>query len=80
MGSPDLMHRNLDRRVETLVRVKDPSVRGQLVQLLDHAFAPDVRRWELGSDGCWQRAPEPGAPSRDLQADQLRRSSERPGS
>ena len=73
MGSPDLMHRNLDRRVETLVRVKDPAVHRQLLDLLDRSLAPDVRRWELRSDGCWQQLPEPGAPSRDLQADLLRR-------
>jgi polyphosphate kinase len=79
MGSPDLMHRNLDRRVETLVRVKDPAVQAQLVDLLDRSFAPDVRRWELQSDGCWERLPEAGAPSRDVQAELLRRSGERPG-
>ena len=74
MGSPDLMHRNLDRRVETLVRVKDAAVQAQLLDLLDRSLAPDVRRWELRQDGCWERVPEPGAPSRDLQADLLRTS------
>jgi polyphosphate kinase len=77
MGSPDLMHRNLDRRVETLVRVQDPTVQAQLVDLLERSLAPDVRRWELGADGCWERLPAPGAPSRDLQAELLRRSSSR---
>ncbi|MCW2779157.1 MAG: ppk [Frankiales bacterium] len=77
MGSPDLMHRNLDRRVETLVRVKDPAVQAQLLDLLDRASADDVGRWELRSDGCWDRLPRPGEPSRDLQADLLRRSSAR---
>ncbi len=55
MGSADLMHRNLDRRVEVLVRVKDPSVQAQLDALLARLIAPDVRRWDLGPDGCWQR-------------------------
>jgi polyphosphate kinase len=56
MGSADLMHRNLDRRVEVLVRVKDPAVQRELDDLLDHLTAPDVRRWDLGEDGAWHRA------------------------
>jgi polyphosphate kinase len=56
LGSADLMHRNLDRRVETLVQVRDPAVRAQLGALLDRLTAPDVLRWDLGPDGTWQRA------------------------
>jgi polyphosphate kinase len=56
IGSADLMHRNLDRRVEVLVRVKDPAVRQQLDALLDRLTAPEVRRWDLAEDGSWQRA------------------------
>jgi polyphosphate kinase len=56
IGSADLMHRNLDRRVETLVRVKDPSVGQQLDTLLDRLTEPDVRRWDLSADGTWKRA------------------------
>jgi polyphosphate kinase len=77
LGSADLMHRNLDRRVETLVRLGAPHVRAQLDSLLDSAFAPDVRHWQLGSDGCWQRRPDDGQPHRDLQADLVRRTAER---
>jgi polyphosphate kinase len=77
LGSADLMHRNLDRRVETLVRAKDPAVTAQLDAVLDHAFAPDVRHWELQSDGRWQQRPDPGTPARDLQSELMRRSSER---
>ncbi len=79
IGSPDLMHRNLDRRVETLVRVQDPAVQAQLVDLFERSLAPDIRRWELGPEGSWRRLPGPGAPSRDLQAELLRRSSARSG-
>ncbi|GAC1442657.1 MAG: RNA degradosome polyphosphate kinase [Mycobacteriales bacterium] len=53
LGSADLMHRNLDRRVETMVRVKDPAVQAQLAGMLDRALADNVRCWELGPDGCW---------------------------
>ncbi|MDX6199930.1 MAG: polyphosphate kinase [Actinomycetota bacterium] len=76
LGSADLMHRNLDRRVETLVRVKDPVVQAQLAAVLERATDDDVRRWELGPDGCWTRWPESG-PAADLQTELLRRTGER---
>ena len=75
IGSADLMHRNLDRRVETLLRVKDPAVRAQIDGLLDRALADDVRRWELRQDGCWEHLPESGG--RDYQLDLMKRTSER---
>ena len=78
LGSADLMHRNLDRRVETLVRVKDPTVQAQIQQLLGQAMADDIVRWELQSDGSWTRLPEPGWPAKDLQAELVRQASERP--
>ncbi len=77
LGSADLMHRNLDRRVETLVRVKDPAVAAQLDAVLDRAMAPDTRHWELASDGCWTQVPAVGSPARDLQTDLMRRAHER---
>jgi polyphosphate kinase len=76
LGSADLMHRNLDRRVETLVRLKDPVVQRQVDALLDRALAPDTRHWALMPDGCWEQRPASG-PSSDMQADLIRRSSER---
>jgi polyphosphate kinase len=72
IGSADLMHRNLDRRVETLVRVKDPSVEQQLDTLLDRLTEPDVRRWDLATDGTWKRAG-----TVDVQAELLHRGSGR---
>ncbi|WP_245160877.1 RNA degradosome polyphosphate kinase [Blastococcus sp. CT_GayMR16] len=53
IGSADLMHRNLDRRVEVLLRVCDESARAELHRILEAALDPDVRCWELGSDGAW---------------------------
>ncbi|OMQ14937.1 RNA degradosome polyphosphate kinase [Modestobacter sp. VKM Ac-2676] len=53
IGSADLMHRNLDRRVEVLLRVNDPAAQRQLQQVFDRALAPDVRCWELSADGTW---------------------------
>ncbi|WP_418057854.1 RNA degradosome polyphosphate kinase [Pimelobacter simplex] len=54
IGSADLMHRNLDRRVEVLVRLPDAS-RDEVRRLLDLAFAPTTQAWELGTDGEWKR-------------------------
>ncbi len=74
LGSADLMHRNLDRRVETLVRVKDPAVKAQLTALLDRLSAPDVRRWDLDLDGVWHEHP-----GRDIQIELMKRAVERSG-
>ncbi|GAA3654137.1 RNA degradosome polyphosphate kinase [Nocardioides ginsengisoli] len=54
IGSADLMHRNLDRRVEVLVKLPDAS-RDEVRRLLDLAFAPTTQAWELGADGEWKR-------------------------
>jgi len=77
LGSADLMHRNLDRRVETLVRVKDPVVQRQLDSLLDRAMAPTTQHWELQEDGRWVQLPAPGESRRDMQTDLMRRTNER---
>ncbi|TFV69566.1 RNA degradosome polyphosphate kinase [Blastococcus sp. CT_GayMR19] len=74
LGSADLMHRNLDRRVEVLLRVCDETARTELQGIFEAAMAPDVRCWELGSDGSWAPTGE-----RDYQADLLRRAGEHAG-
>lgn len=55
IGSADMMHRNLDRRVEVLVRLPHQESITAVRGLLDRAFAPDTNAWELGSDGAWTR-------------------------
>ncbi len=55
IGSSDLMHRNLDRRVEALVRVTDPGACEQLKSSLDLAMADTTACWELYPDGEWRR-------------------------
>lgn len=55
IGSADMMHRNLDRRVEVLVGVHDRAVRDQLSYVLDAALEPTISRWELEGDGSWTR-------------------------
>ncbi|CAN5569179.1 RNA degradosome polyphosphate kinase [soil metagenome] len=55
IGSADMMHRNLDRRVEVLVRLPHEESITAISKLLDRAFAPDTSAWELASDGSWSR-------------------------
>jgi polyphosphate kinase len=55
IGSADMMHRNLDRRVELLVRVSDPAHRARLRRLIDTAMDPQISSWWLSVDGTWTR-------------------------
>jgi polyphosphate kinase len=55
IGSADLMHRNLDRRVETLVRVSDPAQCADLVGRFDLAMGMDTQCWLLDEHGVWTR-------------------------
>jgi polyphosphate kinase len=56
-GSADMMHRNLDRRVEALVPVTDPRLVAQLDEVMDSATAPSTRCWTLEPDGSWDPWP-----------------------
>jgi polyphosphate kinase len=67
IGSADMMHRNLDRRVEALVQVKDPRLTAYLDELFESALDPSTRCWELGSDGQWTASPQEGHSVRDHQ-------------
>jgi polyphosphate kinase len=55
IGSADLMQRNLDRRVEALVPVSDPSLAARLDEILDVLMQDDMLSWTLGSDGTWTK-------------------------
>ena len=55
IGSADLMHRNLDRRVETLVRLETPEHITEVARLFDLAFDPGTSGWDLDADGTWTR-------------------------
>ncbi len=55
IGSADMMHRNLDRRVEVLVRLPGEESREAIRELLDLAFDGDTSAWVLRSDGGWVR-------------------------
>ncbi|MGV9194570.1 RNA degradosome polyphosphate kinase [Microbacterium sp. MC2] len=69
IGSADMMHRNLDRRVEALVRVVDPAHIAELDALFDLAMADTTSSWNLGADGEWTRHSRDadGKPLVDLQ-------------
>jgi polyphosphate kinase len=74
IGSADLMHRNLDRRVEALVRVTDPAARAELGRVLQMAMGDEYDAFELHPDGRWtRRADADGNQLPDLQEALLRR-------
>jgi polyphosphate kinase len=67
IGSADMMHRNLDRRVEVMAQVKDPRLKVQLDEVFDSAMNPATRCWEMGADGNWTASPQEGQTVRDHQ-------------
>jgi polyphosphate kinase len=54
------MRRNLDRRVEAMVDIRDEHARASVVATLDTLLADDVEAWHLGPDGEWTRRHGPG--------------------
>jgi len=74
IGSADMMHRNLDRRVEVLLRVADPRLAAQLDEVFNSALGPATRSWTLHASGAWEPLPAPGSavsPVRDHQAEMM---------
>jgi polyphosphate kinase len=69
IGSADMMHRNLDRRVELLVQVTDPGHRRRIRRVLDLGMDDGTSSWWLDPDGHWVRhsRDEAGNPLRDAQ-------------
>ena len=53
IGSADLMHRNLDRRVEALVQLTDPEHIKNVKELLDLGLSESTKAWKLNSTGEW---------------------------
>ena len=70
IGSADMMHRNLDRRVEALVRLIDPRHISDIEDLMSRGMSGDYSHWWLGDDGRWTRCSvdASGEPLPDLQA------------
>lgn len=81
IGSADMMHRNLDRRVEVLVRLVQPEQHAMLDDLFELAFSPETSSWHLRRDGSWQRvnmAPD-GRPLADMHQTLIERTQLRRG-
>jgi polyphosphate kinase len=80
IGSADLMHRNLDRRVEALVRVTLPSAQDDLRHVLELSMGDEIEGWDLSGDGNWhRRATGPTERHMHLQEALLRRTIGRTG-
>jgi polyphosphate kinase len=74
IGSADLMHRNLDRRVEALVRVTHPNAQDELRYVLELSMSDTCEGWDLAEDGTWtRRFSTPSKPLVHLQEALLRR-------
>jgi polyphosphate kinase len=69
IGSADMMHRNLDRRVEALVRLVDQEHLDRVAGILDLAMSDETSSWRLESDGEWvrQHLDAEGNPLKDMQ-------------
>jgi len=69
LGSADMMHRNLDRRVESLVRVADQAHCTRLRELIALGMDRGTSSWWLDGEGTWTRhaRDESGAPLLDVQ-------------
>ena len=55
IGSADMMPRNLDRRIEAIVPILDPSLQARLKLQLDTLLADNVSAWQLSITGEWTR-------------------------
>lgn len=55
IGSADLMHRNLDRRIEVLVQLSDREHLARIDRFFEFAFSDDVSSWRMLPDGSWER-------------------------
>ncbi|WP_062304832.1 RNA degradosome polyphosphate kinase [Demequina subtropica] len=79
IGSADLMHRNLDRRIEALITVTDELQVASLIENIDMAMSRQVAGWELHEDGTWSHTVTDGEGNRlkDLQGTYIRRQPKR---
>jgi polyphosphate kinase len=75
IGSADMMHRNLDRRVESLVQITQADQIKELNDLLELAVSGTVAIWELESSGIWRRDSKnhDGEPLIDMQDEVMAR-------
>ena len=55
IGSADLMHRNLDRRIESLIRVERMDHKLELDQAMSEDLSDDLSTWHLVEGDKWKR-------------------------
>ena len=55
IGSADMMHRNLDRRVEALVHIESEKHKSRLQGILDDSMSDQYSTWKLTDDNQWHR-------------------------
>ena len=64
ISSADWMPRNFHRRVEVMVPLEDPVLRGRLQEILNTQLLDTAKSWRLQSDGSYVRIqPKPGYPA-----------------
>lgn len=82
IGSADLMHRNLDRRVEALVRVTAPEQIDGLIKYVDLQMADSTMSWHMQPDGTYvlHTKDDEGRPLADSQEYLIRKHQRRPNS
>ena len=70
IGSADLMDRNLNRRVESLVQIKRKEHKDSLIKTFDRYVASTTAGWHLLPNGKWQKVDSDptGNKLQDLQA------------
>jgi polyphosphate kinase len=75
IGSADMMHRNLDRRIEVLVKLSDAHHVSQVLDHVTRGVSDEVSSWHLASDGTWKRmaVAADGAPLVDIQDETMHR-------
>ena len=80
IGSADLMHRNLDRRVEALVRIVAPEQIDELIKYVDLQMADSTASWHMQADGTYVRhcKDEEGRPLVDSQEYLIKKHTRRP--
>ena len=80
IGSADLMHRNLDRRVEALVRVTAPEQIDELIRYVDLQMSDSTASWHMQPDGTYihHSRDDEGRPLVDSQEYLIRKHQRRP--
>src|SRR5215218_3262016 len=70
IGSADMMHRNLDRRVEALVQLASADDIQYVLDMINRYMAPATASWHLDNEGKWTRhhLGDDGRPLEDVQS------------